>query len=151
MQGRNADILVFGATNMPWNVDPAFRRPGRFDRVLFVPPPDRAARLAILQHHMERVPGGSKLDLTAVAEETKLLTGADLKALCERASEGPLERSLQDDRLHEVDAADLARARKATQSTALEWIETARNHARYANQGGRFDELVKYLKRIRRW
>jgi len=58
MAGRNDELLVFGATNVPWNVDSAFRRPGRFDRVLFVPPPDEKARTQILQNRCRKLPGG---------------------------------------------------------------------------------------------
>ena len=59
MAGRNEDVLIFAATNVPWNVDPAFRRPGRFDRVLFVPPPDEPARAQILGSPGEYAWGGA--------------------------------------------------------------------------------------------
>ena len=52
------DVLICAATNLPWNVDVAFRRPGRFDRILFVPPPDSEARASLLRSHMDRLPGG---------------------------------------------------------------------------------------------
>ena len=59
MDGINANndgVLLLAATNAPWHVDPAFRRPGRFDSILFVPPPDVAARAAILRIQLERKP-----------------------------------------------------------------------------------------------
>ena len=56
LSGNNDGVLILAATNAPWHVDPAFRRPGRFDRILFVPPPDEAARAAILRIHCQGKP-----------------------------------------------------------------------------------------------
>jgi transitional endoplasmic reticulum ATPase len=143
--GRNRDVLLIAATNTPWNIDVAFRRPGRFDRVLFVPPPDDAARRALLTRHLERVPGGAKLELSGVVKRTAHFSGADLRELCERASEGPLERSLADGRVHEVRQQDLDRSLAATRSSIVEWFAGAKNYVRFANQGGQYDDLAAYL------
>ncbi len=143
--GRNRDVLLIAATNTPWNIDVAFRRPGRFDRVLFVPPPDDAARRALLARHLERVPGGAKLELSGIVKRTAHFSGADLRELCERASEGPLERSLADGRVHEVRQQDLDRSLAATRSSIVEWFAGAKNYVRFANQGGQYDDLAAYL------
>lgn len=149
--GKNRDVLVFAATNAPWNVDAAFRRPGRFDHVLFVPPPDAAARRELLKRHSGKLPGGPELELERFVPRTELLTGADLKALCERAAEKALERSLARGKVEPVRTADLEAALAGLRSSALEWLATARNHARYANVAGQYDELEAYLKAIKRW
>ncbi len=149
--GRNRDVLLMAATNAPWSVDSAFRRPGRFDRVLFVPPPDEAARRGILERHLRQVPGGARLDLDGLARRTDLFSGADLRALCERAGEDALERSLADGKVHEIAPADAERALAQSRSTLLEWLATARNYARYSNDGGQYDELATFLQRVRRW
>ena len=149
--GKNDDVLVFAATNVPWNVDSAFRRPGRFDRLLFVPPPDEEARLQIIQMHAEKLPAAEKLPLTALAKKTSLFTGADLKSLVERASERALERSLETGEIHPVVAKDFDRELKKMSSSAEEWLSTAKNYARYSNEGGRYDELADFLKRAKRW
>ena len=86
-----------------------------------------------------------------LVRSTALYTGADLKALCERAAEDALERSLASGVVQEVAAADLESALAKSQSTALEWLATARNYARYANDGGQYDELVRFLKAVKRW
>ena len=135
MGGRNTDVLVCAATNLPWNVDLAFRRPGRFDRVLFVPPPDRASRVSILERRLERLPGGDQLDAAKLAQATSLFSGADLVALCERASEGAIDRSLQSGTVSHVQKADMDHALRETRSSIEEWLATARNYARYANDG----------------
>ena len=151
VNGRNEDVLVFAATNMPWNVDSAFRRPGRFDRLLFVPPPDAPARLEILKRCVNRLPGGDRLRLDAIAQQTELFTGADLVSLCERASESALARSLDSDTVHPVTLDDFLRELKSVTTSAGEWIATARNYARYANEGGQFNELADYLRRVKKW
>jgi hypothetical protein len=68
--GEGEGLLVIGATNTPWAVDSAFRRPGRFDRVLFVPPPDQPARLAILTLQLAGRPLAPGLDLRCVTAAT---------------------------------------------------------------------------------
>ena len=151
VQGKNHDMLLFAATNMPWSIDTAFRRPGRFDRVLFVPPPDEAARLALLTKRCERLPGAERLDLAAIAKRTALFTGADIQHLCERASEIPLERSLESGKVQPVAMADFKAVLGDTQSSALEWFATARNYGRYSNESGQYDALVQYLKQIKQW
>jgi len=148
---KNRDVLVFAATNAPWGVDAAFRRPGRFDHVLFVPPPDEAARRELLKRHSEKLPGGAALVLEPFVKKTELLTGADLKALCERAAEKALERSLAKGAVEPVRTADFEAVLAGVKSSALEWLATARNHARYANVAGQYDALEAYLKAIKRW
>lgn len=151
LSGRNENVLVFAATNVPWNVDSAFRRPGRFDRVLFVPPPDGKAREQILAAHCRKLPGGDRIDVKLLAQRTALMTGADLKALCERASEAALTKSLTTGNVHPVTMEDFAQSLSGMQSSAGEWLSTARNYAKYSNDGGQFDELVDFLRGIKRW
>ena len=145
--GPNEGVLVMAATNLPWSVDPAFRRPGRFDRVIFVPPPDEAARLAILKTHAAALPGGEAIDLKGLAAKTANWSGADLKALCERAAEGALGRSLKTGKLQPVAPDDFTKALAESRASAGEWFATARNHVRYANEGGRYDDLEAYMKK----
>jgi SpoVK/Ycf46/Vps4 family AAA+-type ATPase len=151
MAGRNEDVLIFAATNVPWNVDSAFRRPGRFDRILFVPPPDEPARAQILRAHSEKLPGGERIHADRIAKQTELFTGADLKALCERAAERALSRSLESGKIDPVILDDFERELKGMQSSAQEWLATARNYARYSNEGGQYDDLTQFLKRVKRW
>ncbi|MBI3919858.1 MAG: ATP-binding protein [Armatimonadetes bacterium] len=151
MGGDNEDLMVFAATNAPWSVDSAFRRPGRFDRVFFVPPPDEESRAEILRRHLSKLPGGDSLHAPRLGKQTALMTGADLVALCERASERALARSLEAGKVHPVSMEDFERELKQMTSSASEWLVSARNYARYSNESGQYDELVEYLKKIKRW
>ena len=90
----NEGVLVLAATNAPWHVDAAFRRPGRFDEVLFVPPPDPDAREAILKIHCRGKPIES-IDFVKVARKADRFSGADLKAVVDAAVEDKLRESLK--------------------------------------------------------
>lgn len=150
VESSNKGVMVFAATNMPWNVDVAFRRPGRFDRVLFVPPPDVAARAEILARAIKKYPGHETVDVGAIAKVTENFTAADLVGLCERAVERSLADSLATGTLSPVKHADFSIAARRSRSTAMEWFATARNYGRYANEGGQYDDLVEYLRTLKK-
>ncbi len=79
-------VVVMGATNRPDILDPALLRPGRFDRVLYVPPPDKSARLAIFKIHTRETPLDEDVDLEALASMTEGYTGADIEAVVREAA-----------------------------------------------------------------
>ncbi|MGC9106221.1 MAG: AAA family ATPase, partial [Thermoprotei archaeon] len=79
-------VVVIAATNRPDILDPALLRPGRFDRLIYVPPPDKRARLEILKVHTRNVPLAQDVNLEALAEKTEGYTGADLEALVREAT-----------------------------------------------------------------
>ena len=142
---NNGGVLILGATNVPWAVDPAFRRPGRFDRVLFVPPPDAPARESILTLLLSGRPS-ERIDTRAVAQKTAGFSGADLEHLIETASDEAIEASLGGGREVPITQAHMDAALKDTKATTLEWLTTARNYARYANEGGQYDDVLAFLK-----
>ncbi|HZB47772.1 MAG TPA: AAA family ATPase, partial [Mycobacteriales bacterium] len=104
------DVVVIGATNRPDLVDPALLRPGRMGRLVYVPPPDAAARAAILRAASRNTPLGAGVDLDAVAADTEGYSGADLAALVREAALAAMRRSLD---APEVTAEDVAAARRA--------------------------------------
>jgi transitional endoplasmic reticulum ATPase len=141
---NNEGILVLGATNAPWQVDPAFRRPGRFDRVLFVPPPDEDARASIIALMAEGKPV-HKLDARALAKRTKDFSGADLKAVFDIASEEKLAIAMRENRIVPITTDDLIRAAKSMQPSTKAWFESAKNYALYANQSGFYNDVLAFL------
>jgi ATP-dependent 26S proteasome regulatory subunit len=142
---NNKGVLVIGATNVPWAIDPAMRRPGRFDRVLFVPPPDREARESILRIAISGRPVAPDVDLASISKRTVSFSGADLASLIESAADGAIERSLESGREHAIGPGDLERALKEVKPTTLEWLTTARNYARYSNDSGMYDDVLRFL------
>jgi SpoVK/Ycf46/Vps4 family AAA+-type ATPase len=143
---RNRDLFVLGATNHPWDVDPALRRPGRFDRMVFVPSPDPAARERILQLKLLGRPTAPSLDLLRLARSTEGFSGADLQALVDGATELAFEQTVERGREQPVDDALLAATLRDMRPSTQAWLDTARNYAIYANEGGTYDDLVAYLK-----
>jgi SpoVK/Ycf46/Vps4 family AAA+-type ATPase len=141
----NEGILILAATNAPWHVDPAFRRPGRFDQVLFVPPPDRDARAEILRIQLRGKPVDD-IDHAQVASRTEGCSGADLKAVVDRAVEAKLREAIKAGKPQPIGTKDLLHAAKAVKPSTAEWFATARNYALYSNQGGVYDDVLRYLK-----
>ncbi|KAI8929560.1 P-loop containing nucleoside triphosphate hydrolase protein [Entophlyctis helioformis] len=80
------DVLVLGATNRPDMIDAALMRPGRFDRVIYIPPPQASARHHILTIHTRGMPLHESVDLAGLADKCVNMTGADLKGLCREAA-----------------------------------------------------------------
>jgi len=89
-------VIVIGATNRPEAIDPALRRPGRFDREIEIPPPDKRARKEILLVHTRNVPLADDIDLNKIAEMTHGYTGADLAALVKEAAMSALRRFIKE-------------------------------------------------------
>jgi transitional endoplasmic reticulum ATPase len=83
---RLEGVVVIAATNRPDIIDPALLRPGRFDRLIYVPPPDERARLEILKVHTRKMPLAEDVDLAEIARKTEGYTGADLAAVCKEAA-----------------------------------------------------------------
>lgn len=144
VQKSNEGVLVLGATNAPWHLDPAFRRPGRFDRILFVPPPDAGARATILRGLLAGKPQ-ERVDCDKLAAKTKDYSGADLKALVDSAVEDKLREALKRGAPEPLRDADLLAALKKVKPSTREWFSSARNHAHFANQGGVYDDVLRYL------
>ncbi|KAG6788528.1 hypothetical protein POTOM_004595 [Populus tomentosa] len=82
---QSKGILVLAATNRPYAIDAALMRPGRFDLVLYVPPPDLEARYEILGVHTRKMKISNDVDLRRIAEDSELFTGAELEGLCREA------------------------------------------------------------------
>lgn len=146
-QSDNQDVLVLGATNTPWRVDSAFRRPGRFDHVLFVPPPDHEARTSILEIILADIPQ-DKLDLNKLAKLTEKFSGADLRAVVERATEAVIQDIMRTGKEVRLTQKHLTQSIKQMRPTTLEWLEQASNYASYANQSGLYDDLSDYIKSL---
>ena len=140
----NEGLLVIGATNLPWHLDTAFLRPGRFDRVIFVPPPDRAAREAILRIHLAGKPTDG-IDYGKLAKVTGKFSGADLTAVVDRAVEAQLHEALRTGTEAPVTTKGLLAAVKQTRPSVTDWLNTARNYVLYSNASGLYDEVKAYL------
>ncbi|MBN1659030.1 MAG: AAA family ATPase [Anaerolineae bacterium] len=145
MEGDNDRLLIIGATNAPWHVDGALMRPGRFDRVVFVPPPDYDARVAILRIHLRGRPVADP-DVPRLARETNGYSGADLMGIVEAATDTALQDALRSGDVRPIASADLLDAARQMRPTVDDWMATARNYGTYANETGFYDEVMRYIK-----
>lgn len=145
VKSSNEGVLILAATNAPWHLDSAFRRPGRFDRVLFVPPPDAAARASVLRLQCKGKPM-EEVDFDHLGKKTDNFSGADLKAVVDVAIERKLQEALKTGVPKPLTTKDLAAAAGTLRPTTKEWFATARNYALYSNQGGIYDDILQFLK-----
>ncbi|MFZ4763371.1 MAG: AAA family ATPase [Roseimicrobium sp.] len=143
-ESQNDGVLILGATNAPWHIDAAFRRPGRFDRTLFVPPPDESARCSIIEVMAKKKPIG-ELDPRALAKKTDGFSGADLKAVFDLATEQVLNEAMKTGKVIPLHTKDLLKACAKHKPTTRAWFESAKNYAMYANQSGFYDDVLKHL------
>lgn len=141
----NKGLFILAATNHPWDVDSAFKRPNRFDRLLLVLPPDQEARLAMLERELRQKPT-EKLDLAWLAKKTEGFSGADISHLCNSATELALEESLDTGNIRPLRMSDFKTALQEVQPSVGSWFSTAKNYAMFANEGGAYDELLDYIK-----
>lgn len=148
-ESNNDGVLVLGATNAPWHIDPAFRRPGRFDRTLFVPPPDEPGRAAIIEVMAQKKPI-AELDPKALAKKTEGFSGADIKAVFDLATEEVLNQAMKTGKVIPLTTKDLIKAAAKHKATTKAWFESAKNYAMYSNQSGFYDDVLAHLGLLKR-
>jgi AAA+ superfamily predicted ATPase len=148
VSNANDGVFVLGATNHPWDVDVALRRPGRFDRMLLVLPPDEPAREAILRFHLRDRPVAN-IDVRKLARKSDGLSGADLAYACELAAQSALLDSARSGSARMIGMKDLEQSLSDVKPSIGPWLETARNVAQFSNDGGTYDELLAYLRKRR--
>ena len=146
VNSANEGVFILGASNHPWDVDSALRRPGRFDRMLLVLPPDAAARQEVFRFHLRDRPVAG-IELARLAGMTDGYSAADIAHACESAAEFALLDSARSGKVRMIGQADLVRAVADITPSIGPWFESARNVALFANEGGAYDDLAAYLKK----
>ncbi|MEM8906454.1 MAG: AAA family ATPase [Bacteroidota bacterium] len=141
----NEGVLILAATNAPWHLDPAFRRPGRFDRIIFVPPPDAEAREAILKIKLKDKPT-QDIRYPKIVQKTNDFSGADLEAIIDIAIEQKLEEAMKKGIPQPLGTNDLLTATQRHRPSTKEWFNTAKNYALFSNEAGLYDDILDFLK-----
>ncbi|NEW08981.1 ATP-binding protein [Paenibacillus sp. SYP-B3998] len=146
LQSQNDNVFVIGATNTPWYLDSALRRPGRFNHLVFVPPPEEAERQTILQLKISGKPTES-LNLSKIATETKHFSGADLEQVVKDAVESAMERMFETGEIQPITQDDLKKAAKTRKATTLDWFSTAKNYATFSDVNRDYQIVLDYVKK----
>jgi ATPase family associated with various cellular activities (AAA)/AAA+ lid domain/Tetratricopeptide repeat len=146
VSGSNEGVFILGASNHPWDVDSALRRPGRFDRMLLVLPPDAPAREAVFRFHLRDRPVAG-IELARLAALTDGYSAADIAHACESAAEFALLDSARTGQVRMIGQDDLVAAIGDITPSIGPWFESARNVALFANEAGAYDDLAAYLKK----
>jgi len=156
-------VIVIGATNRPEALDPALRRPGRFDREIEIRPPDKRARKEILQVHVRNMPLADDVDLEKIAEMTHGYTGADLAALVKEAAMSALRRFIKSGKIDlnkpipaevlkqlKVTMADFMEAMKYVQPSLIREIYIEMPEVHWDDIGG-LDDVKQQLREAVEW
>ncbi|WP_222845205.1 ATP-binding protein [Flavobacterium piscinae] len=142
---NNDGVLILGATNAPWHLDNAFRRPGRFDRIIFVPPPDDVAKASILEIKLKDKPT-DKIDFQKIIKSLQDFSGADIEAVIDIAIEEKLQTAFKTGIPEPISTSNLIDASKKHRPSTKEWFQTAKNFALYSNESGLYDPILAFLK-----
>lgn len=145
LRSENHRILVIGATNAPWQLDPALRRPGRFDQAIFVPPPDEAARLQIIRL-LGRDKPIAKLDEPVLVQATVGFSGADMRWVFDRAAELALADALHTGKTAPIHMELLLEIIHAHAPTAQAWLEGVKQNAPATQQDALYNEVRKFIQ-----
>jgi len=139
-------LLVIGATNMPWDVDEALRRPGRFDRAVFVYPPDIEAREEIFKLKLSGRPIDT-IDYSILAMNSEFFSGADIEYAVEIAAEKVLEEIVRTGNHNlKITMKILLEVMSGSKPSTLGWLKTVSTYVKYANQTGYYNDVEDYLK-----
>jgi transitional endoplasmic reticulum ATPase len=161
LSGRG-NVIVIGATNRPGALDPALRRPGRFDREIEIGVPDKQGRHEVLQIHTRGMPLAEDVDLKKLSEMTHGYTGADLSALGRETAMKALRRylpqiNLEEERIPpsvlekmEVKMDDFVNAYKEVTPTAMREVYIEVSSVHWADIGG-LDDVKQHLKEAVEW
>ena len=146
VQTDNNGVIIIGATNLPWEVDSALRRPGRFDKVLFVSPPDKVARAKMFEINMKDKPH-EKLDHEKLAELTKQYSSADIARICDEASESAFKEAIRTNSVVKINQELMEEKAKIIRSSIVDWFSTVKNYIQYSNESGLFNSVKDYMDR----
>jgi SpoVK/Ycf46/Vps4 family AAA+-type ATPase len=116
-------IVVVGSTNVPQMLDPGIMRPGRFDKIIYMPLPDRTARIAVFEYYSKKYPMSSDIDFEKLADMTERFSNADIANVCAEAARHVAEVALKKAQILKIDTDDLMRVIKGIKpSTSISRI-----------------------------
>ena len=145
VQGPLEKVLVLAGTNSPWDVDPALRRPGRFSKLVFVPPPDRDSRRQIFKIHMKERPIDVSVNIDDLAARTDGYSSADLSQVCIEAADIPLTEALSGKPPRKICMSDFQQVLQKRTSSLYPWFKLAKREVERSGEQEVFQELLKVI------
>ena len=145
VQGPLEKVLVLAGTNSPWDVDPALRRPGRFSKLVFVPPPDQVSRAQIFKIHMKERPIDASVNIEELAARTDGYSSADLAQICTEAADAPLMEALSGKPPRKIHRSDFMAVIEKRPSSLYPWFKLARQQVAASGEQEVFGELLKCI------
>jgi transitional endoplasmic reticulum ATPase len=149
LEGPKERVLTLAATNAPWAVDPALRRPGRFSKMLFIPPPDLKARQEIFRIQTRNRPINNDVDFKELAKFTKGYSSADIYQICEEAADIPLREAIKGKEPRKININDFKQVIKRRKSSLTSWIKSAKSQISRDMEEEIFEELTKIIKNFK--
>ncbi|MBI3576760.1 ATP-binding protein [Candidatus Gottesmanbacteria bacterium] len=144
IESNNDGVLIIGATNLPWEVDTALRRPGRFDKIIFVPPPDKQARIKLFELSLATKPHDD-IDYESLVHMTKKFSAADITRICDEAAERSFKEAVKVGKTIPITQKLLVDVAQNSKSTITEWFSTVNNYIKYSNDSGFYNTVKDYL------
>ncbi|WP_462273693.1 ATP-binding protein [Methanohalophilus sp.] len=138
------NLLVLAATNEPWAIDPALRRPGRFSKLLFIPEPDIQARKAILDLNLKNRPVAEDIDLNHLAEMTDAYSGADITAICKETADIPLSEALRGNGTRKIETRDFMEIFNKRKPSIRNWYIEAQKQIEKTGESDTFSDIMDY-------
>ena len=150
IRGQNRQVVVMGATNAPWNIDIALRRPGRFGTPIYVPPPDFEARKEILSLYLNKKPlVADDIDLDELARRTELFSAAALQQLVEEAASIPWKEAIRTGQARPITMADLIAALSRRKPDLAEWEKLLDRYQEFAALADQKQRQIGFRRRLR--
>ncbi|RGE20744.1 26S protease regulatory subunit [Leucobacter sp. wl10] len=143
---QNDGVYFLAATNRPWDIDPALRRPGRIDKTVLVLPPDAIARSAILQGDLEGKPA-QDVDVVAVAAATEGFSGADIAQVAKIALQQSMQASMSAGAIVPVTTEAVLEAAAGITPSTTSWFDQVAPVIEYGVDDGTFEQLRSYRVR----
>ncbi len=142
---KTKGLVVMGATNSPWAIDPALRRSERFTKQIFIPPPNFESRIEIFKIHCKGKPIEPGTDYDKLAEITDGYSSADIKMICDSAAEIPWSEALKGAPERKINMDDFIQVIKKTKSSLIPWITMAKKELEKSGEEAVYKDLYNFL------
>ncbi|HHQ45044.1 MAG TPA: AAA family ATPase [Candidatus Altiarchaeales archaeon] len=141
----NRNVLVIGASNAPWDIDPALRRAGRFTKQIFVPPPDGKARETLFKIYLKDRPVDKKVDFKKLVDMSEGYSSADITAICEDAAKIPWNESVHGGARRPINMDDFELVFKQRDNSLTAWLRLAEKEIRKSGEYDVYPRLSEYV------